>query len=250
MMARLYPTKNAGLLDSFLEHKIENERLRRRIAELRREEEADADEAQKQWVQSHESMSDMQSEMRSDMTMGTSSTDGTIKPASSVAAPGGGQALGGVETPTPNMGLTQEALDATGSSRPDSLRDKMARYEGTSPAATVERLTGMRFPDGDHQSGAHMGPSIIRGDAGIAIAIDRDPRTGEKKKKLKTTDEYLCTDCGTLDSPEWRKGPKGPKSLCNACGLRWAKREKKNRNNSSSGPKSKPTLSTEESSRG
>ncbi len=23
---------------------------------------------------------------------------------------------------------------------------------------------------------------------------------------------------GTLDSPEWRKGPSGPKTLCNACG--------------------------------
>lgn len=32
---------------------------------------------------------------------------------------------------------------------------------------------------------------------------------------------------GTLESPEWRKGPSGPKTLCNACGLRWAKKEKK-----------------------
>lgn len=28
---------------------------------------------------------------------------------------------------------------------------------------------------------------------------------------------------GTVESPEWRKGPDGPKSLCNACGLRYAK---------------------------
>jgi DNA-directed RNA polymerase subunit RPC12/RpoP len=52
---------------------------------------------------------------------------------------------------------------------------------------------------------------------------------GDKKfsKKTKAADEYVCTDCGTLDSPEWRKGPSGPKTLCNACGLRWAKKEKK-----------------------
>lgn len=36
----------------------------------------------------------------------------------------------------------------------------------------------------------------------------------------------MCRDCGTVDSPEWRKGPDGPKSLCNACGLRWAKKAK------------------------
>lgn len=37
----------------------------------------------------------------------------------------------------------------------------------------------------------------------------------------------FCHSAGTLESPEWRKGPNGPKTLCNACGLRWAKKEKK-----------------------
>ena len=29
----------------------------------------------------------------------------------------------------------------------------------------------------------------------------------------------VCRDCGRTDSPEWRKGPEGPKTLCNACGM-------------------------------
>ncbi|GAA5947688.1 hypothetical protein JCM3765_001034 [Sporobolomyces pararoseus] len=37
-----------------------------------------------------------------------------------------------------------------------------------------------------------------------------------------------CQNCGRTDSPEWRSGPTGPKSLCNACGLRWAKVQKGN----------------------
>ncbi|GAA5825820.1 hypothetical protein JCM11251_000014 [Rhodosporidiobolus azoricus] len=32
-----------------------------------------------------------------------------------------------------------------------------------------------------------------------------------------------CESCGTVNSPEWRKGPTGAKSLCNACGLRYAR---------------------------
>jgi PAS domain S-box-containing protein len=36
--SRPYPTKNAALMDSFLEHKIENERLMNRLRELREEE--------------------------------------------------------------------------------------------------------------------------------------------------------------------------------------------------------------------
>ncbi|KAK3933865.1 hypothetical protein QBC46DRAFT_233206, partial [Diplogelasinospora grovesii] len=59
MMARPYPTKNATLLDSFLEHKIENERLQRRIAELKREEELEAEESQRTWRLSQEGRSDM-----------------------------------------------------------------------------------------------------------------------------------------------------------------------------------------------
>ncbi|PWN32022.1 uncharacterized protein FA14DRAFT_181941 [Meira miltonrushii] len=46
-----------------------------------------------------------------------------------------------------------------------------------------------------------------------------------------------CLTCGTSKSPEWRKGPDGNKSLCNACGLRFSrnasrvkKKEEKARN--------------------
>ncbi|GAA5963319.1 hypothetical protein JCM21900_006555 [Sporobolomyces salmonicolor] len=35
-----------------------------------------------------------------------------------------------------------------------------------------------------------------------------------------------CQNCGRTDSPEWRSGPTGIKTLCNACGLRWAKLQK------------------------
>ncbi|GAA6009927.1 hypothetical protein JCM10207_002160 [Rhodosporidiobolus poonsookiae] len=36
----------------------------------------------------------------------------------------------------------------------------------------------------------------------------------------------VCQNCGRTDSPEWRSGPNGHKTLCNACGLRWAKAQK------------------------
>lgn len=49
----------------------------------------------------------------------------------------------------------------------------------------------------------------------------------KRRKKNKEADEFVCKDCGTTSSPEWRKGPQGPKTLCNACGLRWSKRNRK-----------------------
>jgi len=48
-------------------------------------------------------------------------------------------------------------------------------------------------------------------------------------KKTPVVGEKACESCGTSSTPEWRKGPKGPKTLCNACGLHFAKltRQKK-----------------------
>ncbi|KAG2726976.1 hypothetical protein I3843_01G133900 [Carya illinoinensis] len=35
-----------------------------------------------------------------------------------------------------------------------------------------------------------------------------------------------CADCGTSKTPLWRGGPAGPKSLCNACGIRSRKKRR------------------------
>ncbi|KAK2592245.1 hypothetical protein QQS21_010061 [Conoideocrella luteorostrata] len=34
-----------------------------------------------------------------------------------------------------------------------------------------------------------------------------------------------CHNCATEDTPKWRSGPAGPGSLCNVCGLMFAKRQ-------------------------
>ncbi|KAM3065418.1 white collar 2 type of transcription factor [Clarireedia jacksonii] len=227
MMARPYPTKNAALLDSFLEHKIENERLKKRISDLRREEKEESDEAQRRLNNKQDGRSDQPSE-----------TTGTI--ASSMNTPIVNPSVNSdlLAMPPParptfsNDPLTRQNLDeVTASGRPDSINDKMLRYEGASRIDQIEMLTGLQYRDGERSHGISTGDQspalIIKGDAGIAIPIDKDGRAADKKRKIKLPDEYVCTDCGTLDSPEWRKGPSGPKTLCNACGLRWAKKEKK-----------------------
>lgn len=35
--------------------------------------------------------------------------------------------------------------------------------------------------------------------------------------------EMRCVHCRTTETPLWRAGPAGPKTLCNACGVRWKK---------------------------
>ncbi|KAL0698452.1 hypothetical protein Bca4012_054574 [Brassica carinata] len=36
-----------------------------------------------------------------------------------------------------------------------------------------------------------------------------------------------CANCDTTTTPLWRNGPRGPKSLCNACGIRFKKEERR-----------------------
>lgn len=221
MMARPYPTKNANLLDSFLEHKIENERLTKRISDLRKEEQEEVEAQQRHWQkkqEGHGSVTPSDTQRTESETAGSASMTSTQSNDYNGMPPPAKPSVS-------NTALTQQNLqEANASSKPDSINDKMARYEGATHIETIEMLTGLRYRDGERSQGISTGdasPALIRGDAGIAIPIDKDNRAGDKKKKMKVADEYVCTDCGTLDSPEWRKGPNGPKTLCNACGCKY-----------------------------
>ncbi|OJD28815.1 white collar-2 [Diplodia corticola] len=93
-------------------------------------------------------------------------------------------------------------------------------------------------PDG--QSGGEGSPGesskVKLGDAGIPFFIRPEgyerkisdvPRQPKRKFAAK---DHCCSRCGTVESPEWRAGPDGPKTLCNACGLKYAKEQKRAKN--------------------
>jgi hypothetical protein len=72
------------------------------------------------------------------------------------------------------------------------------------------------------------------GDLGIRFSLDSNSRRLSKRKKrgsLEAIGGYMCFSCGNLDSPEWRKGPHGPKTLCNACGCKLVLLKQNARNN-------------------
>ncbi|KAF8672239.1 zinc finger binding DNA consensus sequence [AT]GATA[AG] [Rhizoctonia solani] len=43
------------------------------------------------------------------------------------------------------------------------------------------------------------------------------------KKRSRATPPGQCHSCEISDTPEWRRGPDGQRTLCNACGLHYAK---------------------------
>ncbi|WJZ90424.1 hypothetical protein VitviT2T_009568 [Vitis vinifera] len=48
------------------------------------------------------------------------------------------------------------------------------------------------------------------------MITDSQPNKAEQLKRS-------CADCHTTRTPLWRGGPAGPRSLCNACGIRYRK---------------------------
>jgi hypothetical protein len=43
----------------------------------------------------------------------------------------------------------------------------------------------------------------------------------------RAKDGWRCEGCHTEETPQRRRGPGGAKSMCNACGLRWIKRRRR-----------------------
>jgi hypothetical protein len=44
-----------------------------------------------------------------------------------------------------------------------------------------------------------------------------------RNRQARSWPNWRCVECNTHNTPERRKGPKGDKSLCNRCGIRWSK---------------------------
>lgn len=45
-------------------------------------------------------------------------------------------------------------------------------------------------------------------------------------QKSTLGEERSCSICNTTKTPLWRGGPSGPKSLCNACGIKYRKKRR------------------------
>ncbi|KAI4382317.1 hypothetical protein MLD38_008296 [Melastoma candidum] len=58
------------------------------------------------------------------------------------------------------------------------------------------------------KEGKELGPSHLQ--AKVESYSTSDPSSVRK-----------CTHCEVTSTPQWREGPLGPKTLCNACGVRY-----------------------------
>lgn len=59
------------------------------------------------------------------------------------------------------------------------------------------------------------------------VSMKRFSSTGELNPQMTLKPEITCQHCCSQETPEWRRGPEGSRTLCNACGLFYSKLIKK-----------------------
>ncbi|KAG8696639.1 blue light receptor [Ceratobasidium sp. 394] len=216
VMARPYPSRNTAMLDSFLELKIENERLRQQLLNLR--------------TSGVPPSPVLASPAYPISQIAPASETPLLQPASALPSP---------IYPSASLGVASGDADA-------AFQPRSIHAMPQPPAATniyyptqTNRFGGPSFDAMYNPTSYGTGPTPNTSGVGASArrgSIAEEPvaesteagRSRKKPKKAHSAQEqYVCVTCGRTDSPEWRKGPLGAKTLCNACGLRWAKRNTK-----------------------
>ncbi|KHN26151.1 GATA transcription factor 25 [Glycine soja] len=110
----------------------------------------------------------------------------------------------------PKCSLPQRAasLDRFRQKRKERCFDKKVRYSVRQEVALRMHRNKGQFTSSKKQDGAN------------SYGTDQD--SGQDDSQSETS----CKHCGTSSksTPMMRRGPSGPRSLCNACGLFWANR--------------------------
>jgi hypothetical protein len=70
--------------------------------------------------------------------------------------------------------------------------------------------------------------ALFRPTPPVGSASNSTITISNKKRSREGPEPTVCRHCGTSETPEWRRGPDGARTLCNACGLYHAKMVKRN----------------------
>ena len=83
-----------------------------------------------------------------------------------------------------------------------------------------QRQQQKAYPDPHPHDAEHQHPEDEEGKGGY-------PGPDTKKRRGRAAPPGRCHSCNRAETPEWRRGPDGARTLCNACGLHYAKLTRK-----------------------
>ncbi|ROT35481.1 hypothetical protein SODALDRAFT_67546 [Sodiomyces alkalinus F11] len=154
-----------------------------------------------------------------------------------------------VSGPSPSLahGRASESLQRIQSGASELLRFSRTLPEnyGQTHDATSAALLDGPLSKGALQAMAKLSNDIASGVGEIAALSRNSAEPNEKRKTLHNDQQrepkshkassrrrqssvrFACHACHRVETPQWRPGPGGPGTLCNVCGLVYARRERK-----------------------
>lgn len=111
----------------------------------------------------------------------------------------------GVSHPSPQNKFPMRLPRIRGSE--DSIARPSGSFDVPYDHARVDGMYAMTYPQ---NNGRH----------GTDHAL---PYVPKYRKRSRAPAPGVCHSCGNNETPEWRRGPDGARTLCNACGLHFAK---------------------------
>ncbi|WFD01260.1 hypothetical protein MYAM1_004022 [Malassezia yamatoensis] len=124
-------------------------------------------------------------------------------------------------------------------SLPDTYASANLRAQDTSSASFSES-SQLGYGDNYEQNSANPQPTDSTRMSGVASkkravpstfldpihnkdSAPKSSKTSRSSYRTNHSANHVCQVCQATATPEWRKGPSGPRTLCNACGLLYAK---------------------------
>lgn len=85
----------------------------------------------------------------------------------------------------------------------------------------------------DQEAAEQRQQKMYGSEMSVSDTDGKDGYTGAdaKKRRGRAAPPGRCHSCNRAETPEWRRGPDGARTLCNACGLHYAKLTRKQNNN-------------------
>jgi PAS domain S-box-containing protein len=187
--ARSVPAEMARIMDTFLDYKMENEMLKRQV------------QIAKQKANSSKA----------------------VQHSATPQEPSH-------HTPTTSTATGNQNDDEEGDEYEDDLEDFFTPSASVyaqgvlntyDVSESVSLFTGLHFDTGERSRGISMGiegelfNTLIAPQIGDEAGAQNETTAKLKSgKKRRSDDDHkrICTDCGITDAPEWRRGPRGPKT--------------------------------------
>ncbi|KAG2703277.1 hypothetical protein I3760_06G131400 [Carya illinoinensis] len=130
------------------------------------------------------------------------------------------------ETLTTNRSEQPESRPRPSSTRPPCFSSAVPSKTRTKRARTNNRVwtQGSGLPESPPPSSPYL--IFTNTYQNMELFAFAEPPTKKQKKKPRvltggTLFQRRCSHCQVQKTPQWRTGPKGPKTLCNACGVRY-----------------------------